>query len=67
MIKCETNNGKLELDVKGNLFDISADSAYIITHIYRTLFRKNKQQAKEYKRLVMLTFYKMCDEIDAEY
>lgn len=67
MIKCETNNGELELEAKGNLIDISTDSAYIITHIYRTLMGKNVQQAKEYKRLVVLSFYKMCNEIDAEY
>lgn len=67
MIKCETNNGELELEAKGNLIDIATDSAYIITHIYRSLLGKNKHQAKEYKRLVMLSFYKMCDEIDEEH
>lgn len=66
MIKCETNNGELELEVKGNLIDIVTDSAYVIANIYRSFQKNNKQQAKEYKRCLMIALYKLCDEIDEE-
>lgn len=66
MIKCETNNGELELEVKGNLIDVATDSAYVIAHIYRSIMKNNKQQAKEYKRVLMIALYKVFDEINEE-